>query len=325
MRVLEREGIDLAGFANPDTRIRHRVVIELLERTLLRTRDPALGLRAGESIDPSDLGVLSHVFRTCQTLREGILCSTRYSHLMNEAAAISLDESADAAVWRWRFTDDVEQLAASNDFIVASSLVGWRRSTGVDETPLEVHLMHRVATSPDDYARIFRCPVKLGMPHNAIVLRRAFLDSPMLGASRGLHVAFGKHAEAVMSRLRKDETVSGRAREAVMAELPNGDPSMEAIARKLAMSVATLRRRLEDEATSHRQILESVRCDLAKGYLSDPRLAISEVAFLLGFSHVTAFYKAFRRWMGGTTPAEFRVNATKHIGVLHEVSSVSSG
>ena len=138
-----------------------------------------------------------------------------------------------------------------------------------------------------------------------------------------MHVAFDKHADAVLHRLRKDETVSGRAREAVLAELPNGDPSMEVIARKLAMSVATLRRRLDDEETSHRQILEAVRCELAKRYLGDPSLAISEVAFLLGFSHVTAFYKAFRRWMGGTTPAEFRQRAMP--STLAAAGSASSG
>jgi AraC-like DNA-binding protein len=311
MQILEREGIDLAAFANPDTRIRHRASIELLEHTVARTRDAALGIRAGEAIEVSDLGVLAHVVRTCPNIRESIRCAARYAHLMNEAATITLDEGTDVAIWRWQLTDDVPQPAAANDFVVASVLTGWRKQTGLDETPIEVHFMHREASSTEAYERFFRCPIKLGMPHNAIVVRRAFLDAQLVGASHGMHVAFGKHAEAVLGRLRKDDSVSGRAREAVLAELPSGDPSMEAIARKLAMSVATLRRRLDDESTSHRQILEGVRCELAKRYLTDGSLAISEVAFLLGFSHVTAFYKAFRRWMGGTTPAGYRANALR--------------
>ena len=309
MRILEREGIDLAAFANPDTRIRHAVSMELLEHSLARTRNPELGLLAGENVEASDLGVLAHVVRTCSTLRDSIRCGARYSNLVNEAATITLDEGSDVAIWRWQLTDDVPQLAASNDFVLSSVLVGWRRMTGVEDLAAEVHMMHREPTNIASYERVFRCPVKLGMPHNAIVLKRSSLELPLVGASHGMHVAFDKHAEAVLQRLRKDETVSGRAREAVLAELPNGDPSMEVTARKLAMSVATLRRRLDDEETSHRQILEAVRCELAKRYLGDPSLAISEVAFLLGFSHVTAFYKAFRRWMGGTTPAEFRARA----------------
>jgi AraC-like DNA-binding protein len=75
------------------------------------------------------------------------------------------------------------------------------------------------------------------------------------------------------------------------------------------MSVATLRRRLDDEGTSHTEILDEVRHELARVYLRDPHLAISEVAFMLGFAHVAAFYKAFRRWTGGGTPASFRGRA----------------
>jgi AraC-like DNA-binding protein len=76
------------------------------------------------------------------------------------------------------------------------------------------------------------------------------------------------------------------------------------------MSVATLRRRLGDEGTTHSELLDEVRRELAAKYLGDMSLAISEVAFLLGFSHVTAFYKAFRRWSNGVTPAEFRAQST---------------
>jgi AraC-like DNA-binding protein len=71
------------------------------------------------------------------------------------------------------------------------------------------------------------------------------------------------------------------------------------------MSASTLRRRLADEGVTHTELLDDVRRELGEKYLADPRLAISEVAFLLGFSHVTAFYNAFRRWQG-LTPAEYR-------------------
>ena len=91
--------------------------------------------------------------------------------------------------------------------------------------------------------------------------------------------------------------------------LAAGDVSMADMARRTAMSVATLRRRLAEEGTSHSQLLDDVRRELAERYLSDRSLAISEVAFLLGFSHVTAFYKAFRRWSRGPTPAAFRAQS----------------
>ena len=96
----------------------------------------------------------------------------------------------------------------------------------------------------------------------------------------------------------------------LMAEFVD-EATIRTVARRLAMSVATPRRRLGDESTSHSEILDDVRRELAEKYLADMSLAISEVAFLLGFSHVTAFYKAFRRWSQGVTPAEFRAQSQR--------------
>jgi AraC-like DNA-binding protein len=77
------------------------------------------------------------------------------------------------------------------------------------------------------------------------------------------------------------------------------------MARLLKMSVRTLHRRLSDEGTSHKQLLEQLRRELAATYLRERAIAISEAAYLLGFSEPSAFHRAFRRWTG-QTPAEFR-------------------
>jgi AraC-like DNA-binding protein len=144
------------------------------------------------------------------------------------------------------------------------------------------------------------------MGHNALVFLRAHLDAPMSHAHAGLQAAYEQHVSGLLSRLKRDEGVAGRVRAVLVEQLRAGDFSVTTVARRLAMSVTTLRRRLGEEDTSHREILDEVRRELAQSYLGDASLAISEVAFLLGFSHVTGLYKAFHRWSHGTTPAEFR-------------------
>lgn len=71
------------------------------------------------------------------------------------------------------------------------------------------------------------------------------------------------------------------------------------------MSERTLQRRLKDEGVRFEQILEETRRELALLYLDEKRLAIYEVAFLLGYSEPSAFFRAFRRWTG-RTPREHR-------------------
>jgi AraC-like DNA-binding protein len=77
------------------------------------------------------------------------------------------------------------------------------------------------------------------------------------------------------------------------------------------MSPRTLQRRLHEENTSHQQLLDELRRELAQRYLREPTIAIGETAFLLGFSEPSAFHRAFKRWTG-TTPGTFRRRAALH-------------
>jgi AraC-like DNA-binding protein len=312
IQILQREGITLKDFANPDTRIRHRAIMELLEATVARVGDPTLGLRAGERFESGDFDALEYAARSCATLRDAILCGARYMYLMHGAQESRLVEEGEFSSWELRVTDDVPQPPAANDFALTSAVSFARRYTAQRNVLREVHFRHTVPTSMSEYARVFDgAEIKLGMRHNALVFVSEHLDAPMSHAHAGLQAAFELHASTMLERLRRADGIGGRVRQLLIEQLRAGDVSMATVARRLAMSVATLRRRLGDEKTSHSEILDDVRRELAEKYLADMSLAISEVAFLLGFSHVTAFYKAFRRWSQGVTPAEFRAQAQR--------------
>lgn len=310
--ILAREGVGIRDFVDPDTRVSHRVMMELLASTIARLGDPLLGLRAAERVEAGDFDVLEYAARSCATVRDSINCGSRYMYLMHGAQESRLIEQGELATWELRITDNVEQLPAANDFALASATWFARRYTGERNVLREVHFRHPVATSASEYARVFDgAQIKLGRPHNALVFTRAHLDTPMSLAHEGLKAAFELHADAMLERLKRAVGIGGRVRQLLVEQLRAGDVSMTTVARRLAMSVATLRRRLGEENTSHSEILDDVRRELAERYLTDMTLAISEVAFLLGFSHVTAFYKAFRRWSQGTTPAEFRAQSQR--------------
>jgi AraC-like DNA-binding protein len=312
IQILIREGVTLKDFANPDTRIRHSVSMELLAATVKRLNDPLLGIRAGERWEPGDFDALEYASRSCATLREAIQCGARYMYLMHGAQESVLIDDPERPMWELRINDSVEQLPQANDFALVSSVMFGRRYTGVEDGVAEVHFRHAVPTSMSEYQRIFPgAIIRMGARHNALVFKPGHLDTPMSLAHAGLQAAFDLHASMMLERLKRAEGIAGRVRHLLVEQLRAGDVSMTTIARQLAMSVATLRRRLGDEGTSHSELLDDVRRELAEKYLADMSLAISEVAFLLGFSHVTAFYKAFRRWSQGTTPAEFRAQTQR--------------
>lgn len=72
-------------------------------------------------------------------------------------------------------------------------------------------------------------------------------------------------------------------------------------------SAGTLQRKLRDLGTSYNDVLDEMRRQLAMRYLREQRMAICEVAYLLGFSESSSFHRAFKRW-AGVTPKEFRSN-----------------
>jgi len=89
------------------------------------------------------------------------------------------------------------------------------------------------------------------------------------------------------------------------ATLDLGPPSVAATAKALGLSVRSLQRHLAQEQTSFLAVLDEVRRSLAEGYLQNRAHTVSDVAFLVGFSELSAFSRAFRRWTG-TTAASYR-------------------
>jgi AraC-like DNA-binding protein len=109
----------------------------------------------------------------------------------------------------------------------------------------------------------------------------------------------------MLQKLPKGEAAADAVRRCLAGELCHGQPTLQQIARRLHMSPKTLHRRLDDEGTSFRRVLTEVRRELAARHLTEDQLAISEIAFLLGFSEPSAFHRAFRRWTGHA-PLAFR-------------------
>jgi len=114
-----------------------------------------------------------------------------------------------------------------------------------------------------------------------------------------------QHAAAIAARIPEADMLAREVRRVLALRMPEGDTHIETVARALAIAPRSLQRRLSGAGLSYQQLLDSTRREAAGEYLSDPRLAIGEVAYLLGYSEPAAFCRAFKRW-NGMTPQSFR-------------------
>ncbi|WP_339806953.1 helix-turn-helix domain-containing protein [uncultured Marinobacter sp.] len=111
--------------------------------------------------------------------------------------------------------------------------------------------------------------------------------------------------QLIQSRLLPGITFSRQVRPLIAQQLGKGRVKVEGVARELNMSRHTLYKKLKEENLTFAALLEDVRREQALNYLRDRNRSLSEVAELLGFSELSAFSRAFKRWMG-KSPAEFR-------------------
>jgi AraC-like DNA-binding protein len=164
--------------------------------------------------------------------------------------------------------------------------------------------MHARPAHAESYAQAFGAPVRFGTPHNGIVLHRRWLSVPMRQANPRVSAGFEQHARGLLDKLQHQQGIVGRVREEVATQLAAlGGISMEQVAKRLGTSVPTLRRRLEVEGVTFTGLLDDLRRELAERYLRETTKTVSEVALLLGFAHVGAFDRAFKRWTGASPKA----------------------
>ena len=124
-----------------------------------------------------------------------------------------------------------------------------------------------------------------------------------------------RQSDAISSRyLARIErfNIVARVREVLTQRLREREPSQEEVAEVLNVSARTLQRKLGDNGTTFKEILDETRHALALAYLSVPH-SVSETTFRLGFSCTSSFTRAFRRWTG-LSPSDWRARgATRYL------------
>jgi AraC-like DNA-binding protein len=146
-------------------------------------------------------------------------------------------------------------------------------------------------------------------PVPTVVFSAEDAQRPFLTANHGMWSFFEPALRQRLADLDQRATTMDRVRSALLEALPAGDPSMQAVCRKLGVSNRTLQRRLKEEGSSFQQTLDSLRSALAHHYLRNSTMSGAEISFLLGFEDPNSFVRAFQGWTG-TTPQVVRSAAT---------------
>lgn len=150
----------------------------------------------------------------------------------------------------------------------------------------------------------FGCRVTTGSSKNRLTLDRRELDRPFVSYNQELLEILTPVLELSLNE-KRSRSISEAVRRTLKHGLGEGRLDIRFAANKLGMSDRTLQRRLADEGTTFKQLLNQARHEQAREYLANPELNIKEVAFLVGYEDQNSFYRAFRLWEGDT-PSNWR-------------------
>jgi AraC-like DNA-binding protein len=304
--VLVATGMDAATLDDAEARIPHEMALALWNEAVRCSGDDAFGIHAAEEIRPGAFDVLDYATRSSATLGEGLRRFVRYHRVLHDGAMVELKVDGSRVVLTHALPEPAALLPRQiAEFIVAAWLVVARQATGVDLVPVEVRFRHSAPEDRREHARLFRAPIRFDSDANGMVLRCEALDAPLVKSDPGLCAVLERHVAELLQQIPTATGFIERVQQLVAKDLASGLPDAGAVARALRMSRRTLQRQLRNDGTSYKEVVDALRRELATRYLSERRVAVGEIAFLLGFSETSAFHRAFKRWTG-TTPAAYR-------------------
>jgi len=153
--------------------------------------------------------------------------------------------------------------------------------------------------------RVLRCPVQFVQDADTWVLPPDVMDLPIVSEdSRLLHV-LEAHADHLLLERQSATGLRSLVENQVLGLLPSGNVQAAVVAKQMGMSVRSFRRYLAQEGTSFAEVLDHVRQRRASRYLEDESVSLQQIAWLLGYSEISAFNHAFKRWFG-TSPGRAR-------------------
>lgn len=311
-RVLRRAGVDERSLDQPTLPLDLGSYVAMMEAAAEDTGNDNFGLLYGRQFQPEMLGLIGSIALASPTLGAALDNLARLFPFHQQATETRFCRDGDLLRLEYRILDGrvVERLQdAELTMGMFANVV--RACLGPGWMPEEVQFEHARPEGWRQHEAVFDAPAHFGQRTNALIMRDRDLDRRMPGGDLGRLTELSDR----LIRIARDTGPPGlldRVKTEIRARLPEGCPYVEQVADSLGIARWTLQRRLADEGLAFSDLVEQVRRDLATIYVRQRHVPVADIAFLLGYSEVSAFSRAFRRWYG-LSPNALRARAPKAV------------
>ena len=304
-RIFGISGINSELLASPTLSLGLVNYCRVMEEAARHADFDNFGLHYGKQFKPQSLGLIGYIGLCSPTLEQALHNVVNAFPWHQHDTLTRLVDKGDC----WRLDYQVRHGAILSRRQDAELTLGMflnliRHVAGKNWAPREVHFEHPRPEQWHEHCKVFDAPVWFDQPFNSLLIPKRDLLRSMPEHDPMLLMVM-QDAIRRLNSAASLQSVVEQARSQVNLSLMQGEPVLEEIAEKMGLSSWSLQRRLREEGISFTALVDKVRCEMATHYLQQKQLPISEMALLLGYSEVSAFSRAFRRWFG-ISPRQWR-------------------
>lgn len=302
LRPLEQQlRLSRETLAAPDTRVSTKVSHQVWEGLAQLLQAEHIGLDLAEHLDLDGLDVLGHLAVNSVNLRELLDRVVRYNRILHDAGRVEYEVHGQMLLvypgcrgLLHAVPRHVAEYSAA--LVLGIARLATRSPIRIDS----VAFRHARPASTRRLKKVFGVEPTFDAVETVVTLEAKVLELPIAANQAGVVTYLDRYAQQLLESLPREENLVADVRRLLMVGLEKGAPTAAFVAAQLALHPRTLQRRLAAEGASLTELLDEARRILAERLLSENRLAIGEVAFLLGYAETSAFHRAFKRWTGRT-------------------------
>ncbi|ODA35729.1 AraC family transcriptional regulator [Veronia pacifica] len=310
--LFDKAGINPSWVKDPDRRIDIESFSRLIEycNKEIPTRD--FSTRVGKYFHPGMFHALGYSMMTSSNLDDAFKLIITYQKILTDGCRFEMTDhgsfvSLELKVEKYSMT----QRSVMTQEVVESFLaviIEFTRSLiheKFDITKVEMGFCASSGLDDSTYLEtFFDCPIEFGHSDTRIFFKKSYLYESLAVSNPVINHAHKSVLDDFLRRVERHD-LTYLIKQEIYKSLAFGAPSQQEIAKNLGMSIRNMQRKLFEQGTNYKEILEDTRHSLAVSYIKQAHLSCCEISYLLGFSNVGNFNRAFKRWTG-KAPGNYR-------------------
>lgn len=303
---IDKLDIDLDPTGLLEAHISCAAFVALLEALAKSSGDEAFSLHFIDTIPPRPAGVYQHIIFNSRTLRDAFQGIARFLVLVTDAFQIRYQESDGIGWMIYDFHDCADERTQFVDGQMALIALRARQLRGDACKPVQVDMERTApisAAALKEFRRMFGVMPAFAQSQNRIGFDLSELIKPLPAANHDLYVTAHNYANQLLGLSQQERTFTTSVANFIASALQRGHANETRACAELGVSPRTMQRNLAAEGTTFKTLLEETRMRIARHYLIDTDLSLTAIAFLLGYSELSAFSRAAKAWHGDTPSA----------------------